>query len=439
MLPVIAIAGRPNVGKSTLFNVLTRARTALVADEAGLTRDRQYGRGIIGERPYIVVDTGGLSDSKDGVEELMAAQAWLAISEADVVLFMVDARAGLTPQDEELAQKLRVLSKVVYLVVNKIDGLDSETVKNDFYRIGLGEPHTIAASHGRGVTTLINFVLEQLPAAVEAVNEETQKGIKIAFVGRPNVGKSTLVNRMLGEERVIVYDQPGTTRDSIFIPFSRRGTDYVLIDTAGVRRRGKIAEIIEKFSVIKTMQAIEAANVVVLVIDAREGIAEQDLKLLGQVLNSGKAIVVAINKWDNLSTEERGFVRNGLERRLTFIDFAELHFISALHGTGVGTLFAAIDRAYRSATKELATPELTRILQRAVEQHEPPLAQGRRIKLRYAHPGGHNPPIIVIHGTRVTGLPSSYTTYLTHFFIKSLKLVGTPLRIVLRTSKSSKL
>lgn len=433
MLPVIAIVGRPNVGKSTLFNVLVRSRAALVANEPGLTRDRQYGRGIIGDKPYIIVDTGGLNNSSSELEEMMAAQAWQAMAEADVILFMVDARAGVNPQDEELSQKLRTINKTVYLVLNKTDGLDIDSVKNDFYQLGFGEPHPISASHSHGVTTLIDFVLGQLPPAAEEPTEEA-KGIKIAFVGRPNVGKSTLVNRMLGEERVLVYDQPGTTRDSIFIPFNRRGKDYVLIDTAGIRRRGKITAMIEKFSVIKTMQSIEAANVVIIVLDAQEGITEQDLKLLGQVLNAGKAIIIAINKWDNLSSEERVSARNSLERRLNFIDFAEQHFISALHGTGVGILFAAIERAYFSATKKLATPELTRILQKAVKGFEPPLAGSRRIKLRYAHSGGSNPPVIVIHGTRVSGLPSSYITYLSHYFIKSLRLVGTPLRIVLRAS-----
>ena len=434
MLPVIAIVGRPNVGKSTLFNCLTKSRAALVADEPGLTRDRQYGEGVLDDRSYIVVDTGGLTEKEKGISALMAAQAWQAVTEADVVLFVVDARDGLTAIDQELAQKLRRLHKTIYLVVNKIDGVDTDTVVADFYRLGLGEVYPIAAAHRRGVTSLIAEVLAKLPATTEeAIAAE---GIKIAFIGRPNVGKSTLINRILGEERVVVYDQPGTTRDSIFVPFARSDKDYILIDTAGIRRRGKVKEKIEKFSIIKALQAIEAANVVVLVIDAHEGIAEQDLRLLGFVLDAGRALVIAINKWDGLEQYERDQVKKTLDRRLAFVDFAELHFISALHGTGVGNIFTAINKAYAAATKKLATPQITRILRDAVAAHEPPLVHGRRIKLRYAHVGGHNPPIIVIHGTQTKSVPASYRKYLEKTFRKVLNLAGTPMRIEFITGKN---
>lgn len=436
MIPVLAIVGRPNVGKSTLFNYLTQSRAALVADMPGVTRDRLYGEGRIGDRSFIVIDTGGLIKENSDMNSLTAQQTKQAVSEADLILFLVDARAGLTADDEEIAKTLRQLGKSIKLVVNKVDDLDPNIATAEFHRLGLGEPHPIAAAHGRGITPLITDLLLSFP--VEETTEKTadEQGIKLAIVGRPNAGKSTLVNRMLGEERVVVYDEPGTTRDSIFVPLERRGKRYTLIDTAGVRRRGKITDTVEKFSVVKTLQAIEAANVVLLVIDARESIAEQDLHLLGFILDAGKALVIAVNKWDGLPIDQRDTVRRDLDRRLVFVDFATTHFISALHGTGVGELFPAIDAAYASAMKKLATPQLTRILERALVKHQPPLVHGRRIKLRYAHPGGNNPPTIIIHGNQTESLPDSYKRYLAGEYRKSLKLVGTPVLIELKSGEN---
>lgn len=428
-LPVIAIVGRPNVGKSTLFNCLTRSRDALVADFPGLTRDRQYGQGKVGSRPYIIVDTGGLGDETTAVETLMAQQSQQAIIEADHVLFVVDGRAGLTAADQYIAESLRKFNKAITLVVNKAEGLNADTASSEFYRFGLGAPQVIAAAHGQGVPALIEAVLDKLPIETSDVVDAEPAGVKIAIVGKPNVGKSTLVNRLLGEERVVVFDQPGTTRDSIAIPYERHGKPYVLIDTAGVRRRRSVEEGIEKFSVIKTLQAIESANVVVMIINAREGITEQDLHLLGFVIDAGKALVIAVNKWDGLSQEDREAVRRGLDRRLVFCEFAKIKFISALHGTGVGELYQHIDKAYESATQTLSTPELTRLLEAAVATHQPPLVSGRRVKLRYAHPGGYNPPTIIIHGKQTTKLPDSYRRYLESFYRKALKMVGTPIHI----------
>lgn len=432
MIPVIAIVGRPNVGKSTLFNCITKSRDALVADQPGLTRDRKYGDGKIGDRPYIVVDTGGLVGDEEGVEIAMAKQVWQAVDEADLVFFVVDARAGLTAVDAELADKLRKSHKPIFLLANKIDGIDENEAMADFYELGLGEPTPIAAAHGRGVTTLVENVLAELPDSDEDVLTE-KSGIKIAFIGRPNVGKSTLVNRILGEERVVVYDQAGTTRDSIFVPFNRRGKDYILIDTAGIRRRGKVTQGIEKFSVIKALQAVDASNVVVLVIDAHEEIAEQDLRLLGYILDAGRSLVIAINKWDNMLPHERDQIKKELDRRLSFIDYAKIHFISALHGTGVGDIFKSINQAYKAATKEITTAKINAALEQIVSKHEPPLIRGRRIKLRYAHMGGHNPPIIVIHGNQTKDLPSSYKKYLEKAFRKEFNLIGTPLRLEFQT------
>ncbi|MBI5463060.1 MAG: ribosome biogenesis GTPase Der [Gammaproteobacteria bacterium] len=438
MLPVIALVGRPNVGKSTLFNFLTRTRDALVADVPGLTRDRKYGEGKLGGQPYLVVDTGGLSGDETGIDALMAKQSWLAVEEADAVLFMVDARDGLTSTDEAIAKRLRRAGKSVILVVNKIDGCNSEVVTADFHRLGLGEPAAISAAHGQGVQELAARVLASLPAeeASEALPSEQDSGIRIALIGRPNVGKSTLLNRILGEERVVAFDQPGTTRDSIFVPFERDGQRYTLIDTAGVRRRARVSEAIEKFSVIKALQAMEAAHVVILVLDAHEGLSEQDATLAGYAADSGRALVVAINKWDGLSSDERDWIRQELDRRLPFIDFAEFYFISALHGSGVGDLFGAVQRCYRSATTKFPTPQLTRILEQAVFAHQPPLVQGRRIKLRYAHQGGQNPPVIIVHGNQTERVPEAYQRYLANTFRKVLDLVGTPLRIEFRTGEN---
>ncbi|BDH44940.1 GTPase Der [Salmonella enterica subsp. enterica serovar Choleraesuis] len=459
MIPVVALVGRPNVGKSTLFNRLTRTRDALVADFPGLTRDRKYGRAEIEGREYIVIDTGGIDGTEEGVETRMAEQSLQAIEEADVVLFMVDARAGLMPADEGIAQHLRSREKPTFLVANKTDGMDADQAVLDFYSLGLGEIHPIAASHGRGVTSLLEHVL--LPwmedvAPVEEVDEdalywaqfEAENGtgeelpeepeddfnpqdlpIKLAIVGRPNVGKSTLTNRILGEDRVVVYDMPGTTRDSVYIPMQRDEREYILIDTAGVRKRGKITDTVEKFSVIKTLQAIEDANVVLLVIDAREGISDQDLSLLGFILNSGRSLVIVVNKWDGLSQEIKEQVKETLDYRLGFIDFARVHFISALHGSGVGNLFESVREAYDSATRRVSTAMLTRIMTMASEDHQPPLVRGRRVKLKYAHAGGYNPPIVVIHGNQVKDLPDSYKRYLMNYFRKSLEVMGSPIRI----------
>lgn len=432
MKPVIALVGRPNVGKSTLFNCLTRSRDALVADQPGLTRDRKYGEGKIGERAYLVVDTGGISGDREGIDELMADQVWLAVEEADAILFLVDARDGLMPGDDEIARRLRTASKPVHLVVNKVDGSDPSVVVSEFYNLGIGEPLGITASQGGGVRDLMDHVFSAIPEAEEE-EEQDDRGIKIAVVGKPNVGKSTLINRILGEERVLAYDMPGTTRDSIYVPFERRGQQYTFIDTAGVRRRGKVQDKLEKFSVIKALQAIEQANVVVLVIDAHQGVSDQDLHLLGFVLDEGRSLVIAVNKWDGLESSERERVKYELGRRLQFVDYASLYFISALHGTGVGDLFGPIQKAYQSATRNLSTPELTRILEQAVSEHQPPLVRGRRIKLRYAHQGGRNPPTIVIHGNQTKDLPAAYQRFLANYFRKSLKLEGTPVRIELKS------
>lgn len=430
MLPVIALVGRPNVGKSTLFNFLTRSRDALVADRPGLTRDRKYGRGKIGDVPCLVVDTGGLSGDETGIDALMARQTQLAVDEADVILFLVDARDGLTSIDQDIGTRLRRRGKPLYLVVNKIDGIAVDTVLADFHRLGLGAPVAIAAAHGRGVAELMERVLGDFSAADnEAGNDQTPQGVQVAVIGRPNVGKSTLVNRLLGEERMLAFDLPGTTRDSVFIPFEHHGQSYTLIDTAGVRRRTRVHDVVEKFSVIKAMQAIEAANVVIMVLDAHEGVSEQDATILGYVLERGRALILAVNKWDGLSTHERDSVRRGLELKLTFLDFAEQHFISALHGTGIGHLLEAVDRAYASACRDLPTPRLTQILEQAVMAHAPPLVRGRRIKLRYAHQGGRNPPIIIVHGNQTKDVPDAYRRYLINSFRAALKLSGTPVRV----------
>ncbi len=432
MQPVIALVGRPNVGKSTLFNRLTRSRDALVADQPGLTRDRQFGDGKLGDRPYIVVDTGGLSGEDETLDSLMASQAWLAVEQADVVLFLVDAHAGLMPDDQQIAERLRQTGKPVYLVVNKADGRDADLVNAEFHALGLGPPHAIAASQGRGVKPLISAVLESLPET-ETASEAEPAGIKVAIIGRPNVGKSTLVNRILGEERVLAYDMPGTTRDSLYLPFERDGQAYVLIDTAGVRRRSRVRETVEKFSVIKTLQAIKDAHVVLMLLDAHQGISEQDASLLGFVLESGRALVLAVNKWDGLQQEQRDWIRRELEAKLPFLGFAEVHFISALHGTNVGHLFESIITAYESATRTLSTAALTRLLHDLVEAHPPPLVRGRRIKLRFAHQGGQNPPVIVIHGNQTAAVPDSYRRYLINGFQKHLNLEGTPVQVEFRS------
>jgi GTP-binding protein len=444
MLPVIALVGRPNVGKSTLFNRLTRSRDALVADQPGLTRDRKYGVGEIGRHPYVVVDTGGISGNRDGIDVLMEKQVAAAIAEADHLVFLLDGKDGLTGGDQIIAEQLRRTGKPITVAINKSENLDKTTVGAEFYALGLGVPHAIAAAHGRGVKHLINTVLETFDldlqeedaeAPVEAEGEQDRR-VQIAVVGRPNVGKSTLVNRLLGEERVVAFDRPGTTRDAVFIPFEHHDRHYTLIDTAGVRRRARINEAIEKFSVIKTLQAMEQANVVLLVLDAHQGISDQDAGLAGHVLESGRALVVAINKWDGLEKDEREHIKSEMMRRLPFLGFADWKFISARHGTGVGHLMDAVDAAFRAAMIDMRTPELTRILEEAVTEHQPPLVQGRRIKLRYAHQGGRNPPIIVIHGNQTEKVPASYQRYLVNRFREAFNLHGTPLRIEFRTGEN---
>lgn len=434
MKPVIALVGRPNVGKSTLFNRLTRSRDALVVDQPGMTRDRKYGEGKSGEHKYIVIDTGGLSGEEEGLDALMAEQSWLAVKEANIILFMVDAHDGRTAIDEMIAKRLRSTGKEIVLVVNKIDGFHAEVVLADFFSLGLGEPRGIAAAQGRGVTALIESIVADLP--IDDENEIVNAGIKIAIIGRPNVGKSTLVNRMLGEERVVAYDMPGTTRDSIYLPFERDGQRYTIIDTAGVRRRGKVTEIAEKYSVIKALQAIEDAHVVIMVLDAQESVSDQDLSLLGFIMDAGRALVVSINKWDGLDQDQKEKIKSDIDFKLPFISFARKQFTSALHGTGVGDLFDYVKTAYESAMAEFPTPKLTRLLEDFVQQHQPPIVRGHRIKLRYAHQGGKNPPIIVIHGNQTESVPDSYRRYLYNSFLKHLKLKGTPIRIEFKSGEN---
>jgi len=435
MLPVIALVGRPNVGKSTLFNYLTRSREALVADYPGLTRDRQYGRVKRGERDCLVVDTGGITDDLEGIDVFSKKQVEIALQEADVVFFMVDARDGINASDEAIADMLRKLGKPIVLVVNKIDGIDSHTVTHDFFSLALGEPVPIAASHGRNVHELLDRIDELLPV-VEDEFEEQNPGIAIAIVGRPNVGKSTLVNRLLGEERVVVFDEAGTTRDSIYIPFERNGQKFTLIDTAGVRRRSRVSLTVEKFSIIKSLQAIEKAHVVIYLIDAQEGVTDQDAHILGLVLEAGRALIIGLNKWDGLDAEHRGFVKKQLEIKLSFLDFAEKHPISALHGSGVGKLFDVVHSLYDSAMIDMSTPVLTRILSDALASHQPPLVGGRRIKLKYAHQGGRNPPVVVIHGAQTDALPTSYKRFLMNYFRDQLRLQGTPIRLVFKSPEN---
>jgi GTP-binding protein len=433
VLAVLALVGRPNVGKSTLFNALTRTRDALVADEPGLTRDRKYGYARVGARPAVLVDTGGLVEGPDEVERLTAAQTRKAIEEADRVLLVVDGRAGLTPPDQHVAEQLRRSGKPVLLVVNKSEGLEPDTAVADFHTLGLGEPVTVSAAHGEGLETLMERALAGLAEAANAVPPPAADAIRVAVVGRPNVGKSTLINRLVGQERLVASDQPGTTRDSVYVPFERDGQTYLLIDTAGVRRRARVHETIEKFSVVKALQAIDEAQIVVGVLDAQESVSEQDASLLGLVASQGRGLVIAVNKWDRLAPDQREAIRAGLDLRLDFLKFAPVHFISARHGTGVGELMDAVRQAYRAATRELPTPELTRALEAAIAAHQPPLVRGRRIKLRYAHQGGRNPPVVVIHGNQTEHVPDAYRRYLENHFRRVFGLQGTPMRIELRS------
>ncbi len=436
MKPVLSLVGRPNVGKSTLFNVLTKSRDALVADFPGLTRDRKYGHGVYEGKEFIVIDTGGLSGESEELDQHMARQTLLAIEESDIILFMVDARDGLIAADQLITDQLRKTGKTITLVLNKTDGLDTRTVASEFYALGLDEPMVIAAAHNRGIKDLLTTALADFDKREVDEQSDTGKGIKVAFVGRPNVGKSTLVNRVLGEERVVVFDMPGTTRDSIYVPFKRDGREYTLIDTAGVRRRRSVRETVEKFSVIKSMQSIDESNVVIMMVDGQTEIADQDLHLLGYILEAGRALVIVINKWDGLDDYQRQKIKTDIEKQLSFTEFAELFFISALHGTNVGLLYDAIDRAYQSAMRDLTTSQLTKLLERAVTAHQPPLARGRRIKLRYAHQGGMNPPRIIIHGNQTDLMPAAYKRYLINYFIKALKIVGTPIKIEFKSSSN---
>ena len=439
MKPVIALIGRPNVGKSTLFNRLTRSRDALVADLPGLTRDRHYGEGRIGERPFLVIDTGGFEPvAKDGIVHEMAKQTRQAIVEADVVVFIVDGRQGLTPHDKTITDFLRKSGRQVMLVVNKSEGMKYTSVTADFYELGLGDPYVISAAHGDGVADLVDQALDiAIDGKPQEENEEAPlRGIKIAIVGRPNVGKSTMVNTLLGEERVIAFDMPGTTRDSIEIPFERNGKHYTLIDTAGIRRKGKVFEAIEKFSVVKTLQSISEANVVLLLLDAQQDISEQDAHIAGFILESGRALVVGINKWDGLTSDYRDHIKREIDRKLTFLTFAKFHYISALKSTGIMQMLKSIDAAYAAAMAKLPTPQLTRALQEALDHQQPRRKGSIRPKLRYAHQGGQNPPIIVIHGNALESIESSYKRYLEKHFRDSFSLTGTPLRIEFRSGKN---
>jgi len=433
MKPTIVIVGRPNVGKSTLFNRLTRSRDALVADLPGLTRDRHYGEGRVGERPFFVVDTGGFEPvAKEGILHEMAKQTLQAIAEADVIVFMVDVRQGLAPQDRNIAELLRKTGRRVVLTVNKAEGMNTGVVTAEFHELGLGQPYAISAAHGEGVGDLLDLALEGFEPEIS--EEQRQDHPRIAVIGRPNVGKSTLINALLGENRVIAFDQPGTTRDSIDVPFERGGRHYTLVDTAGLRRRGQVFESLEKFSVIKTLQSVDQSNVVVLVLDAQSEISDQDAHIAGYVVEKGRALVVAVNKWDGLDEYKRDCVKRDLARKLGFLGFARIHFISALQGSGLQGLLPSIDEAYRAAMAKLSTPRLTRVLIDAVERQQPPRKGLIRPKLRYAHQGGMNPPLIIIHGNALDAVPESYRRYLESRFRDAFSLQGTPLKVQFKTS-----
>lgn len=435
MQPVIVLVGRPNVGKSTLFNALTRSRDALVADMPGLTRDRQYGPGRLGSRPYIVVDTGGLAGASDNaLTDLSAIQTRQALAEADAVVFLVDGRAGLASGDRAIADELRKLGRAITVAVNKSEGVEANVAAAEFHALGLGAPIAISAAHGQGVTALIETALAPFPPDAPVPESNEAEVPRIAIAGRPNVGKSTLVNALLGEERVLVFDRPGTTRDSIRIPFTRDGREYILIDTAGVRRRHRIDDPLEKISVVKTLQAIDDANIVILVLDATQEVSEQDANLAGYILEQGRSLVLAINKWDGIDATARAWIKREVERKLPFLAFSKPHFISALQRQHIDSLFPAVDRAYASARRTLATPILNRVLARATEVTPPPVVRGHRIKLKFAHQGGQNPPLIVVHGNLVDEVPDSYRRYLANAFAKAFKLEGTPVRIDFKVS-----
>ena len=435
MFPVIALVGRPNVGKSTLFNRLTKSRDALVADFSGLTRDRMYGHGYMFNRRFLVIDTGGIGEENEGIGGEMTDQSFAAVEEADTIFLIVDCKSGITSGDYNIAEKLRRKNRTIYVIANKIDGLDPVSATTDFYQLGFVDLFSITATHGRGVKSMMEKVLSRFPVGSEHRVDSSDR-IKIGIVGRPNVGKSTLVNRLLGEDRVIVYDQPGTTRDSIYIDYERGNEKYTLIDTAGVRKRKNIKLSIEKFSIVKTLKAIEDSNVVILLLDAHEGLVDQDLHLLGLVIDAGRGLVISVNKWDGLESDVREHIKTEIRRRLRFANFADVHFISALHGTAVGKLYGSVKAAYSSATEGWSAARLTNVLEGAVEEHQPPMANGRRIKLRYAHSGGRNPPVIIIHGNQTDALPSHYTRYLEKVYRRELGLHGTPVRVKYRTGKN---
>lgn len=437
MLPTLVLVGRPNVGKSTLFNRLTRSRDALVADIPGLTRDRHYGHGRLGSKSFLVVDTGGFEPvAKTGIYREMARQTMQAVDEADAVLMLVDARQGLTPQDRDIAAELRKSGRRLWLVANKGEGMPREAAAAEFHELGLGPPLVISAAHGEGVHDLLELVLEEFEPAQEQAEESTGRHPRIAVIGRPNVGKSTLVNTWIGEERMIAFDQPGTTRDSIHVDFERGGRRYTLIDTAGIRRRGRIEDVAEKYSVIKAMQAVESANVVVLVLDASQEVSDQDAHLAGFALEAGRALVVAINKWDAADAEARARIQREFARKLNFLEFAPVHPISAKTGSGIPALLRSVDVAYASSMAKLPTPRLTRVLQAAVQKQAPPRGGVSRPKLRYAHQGGMNPPLILIHGNGLEHVPESYRRYLERTFMAEFKLRGTPVRVQFKQGRN---
>ena len=437
MLPVVALVGRPNVGKSTLFNVMTRSRDALVADMPGVTRDRHYGVCRSGARPFVIVDTGGLSGVDEGLDALTAQQVRLAIAEANVLVFVVDARDGLLPQDRAILDELRRSGKPIIAAVNKTDGLDLANAMAEFAAFGIAQTLPLSAAHNRGTDDLVAALLPILPADPDQEEAaEYDDSIRVAIVGRPNAGKSTLINRLLGEDRLIVSAVAGTTRDPIRVPLERDGKRYTLIDTAGVRRKARIEEAVEKFSVIKTLQSIAAAQVVVVMVDARENLADQDLTLIGHAVDEGRALVIAVNKWDGMDSYQREQCERALERRLQFVDWSKRVFISALHGSGLRELMRAVVRAHAAATKELSSSELTKTLERAYEGYQPPLVRGHAPKLRFAHPGGSNPPTIVIHGSRTKHIAPAYRRYLENFFRQRFRLEGTPVRIDFRDGEN---
>ncbi len=439
MKPVLAIVGRPNVGKSTLFNRLTKSRDAIVADFAGLTRDRHYGQGKLGGREYIVIDTGGFEPTAEsGIVKEMARQTRQAVAEADVVIFVVDARAGLSAQDHDIANYLRRLGKPCLLVANKAEGMRAGAQLAEFYELGLGEVIPVSAAHGQGVRSMLEAALDALgiPEPEDTTETPDENLIRLAVAGRPNVGKSTLINTWLGEERLVAFDLPGTTRDAIRVPFERSGQRFELIDTAGLRRKGKVFEAIEKFSVVKTLQAIESANVVLLLLDATQGVTDQDAHIAGFVLDAGRAVVLAINKWDAVDAYQREQVMRQVESRLAFLKFAELHFISAQKRQGLGPLWGSIIKAHRAAMCKLPTPQLTRLLLEAVQFQAPKRSGMYRPKLRYAHQGGMNPPVIVVHGNSLEGVTDAYRRFLEGRFRKAFDLVGTPLRVEMKTARN---